>query len=35
MVEVHRARVFERLGVDSAAGLATTIAEMRGCGIEL
>ncbi len=35
MVEVHRARVFEKLGVDSAAELATTMAAMRGMGIAL
>ncbi len=35
MVEVHRARVFEKLGVDSAAELATTLAAMRGMGIAL
>jgi two-component system response regulator DctR len=32
-VEVTRARVFEKLGVDSAAALATTVAEMQRCGI--
>ncbi len=35
MVEVHRARVFEKLGVDSAAELATTLAAMRGMAITL
>jgi two-component system response regulator DctR len=35
MVEVHRSKVFEKLGVDSAAELATTIADMRACGIAL
>jgi len=35
MVEVHRAKVFEKLGVDSAAALATTVADMRTFGIEL
>jgi two-component system, LuxR family, response regulator DctR len=35
MVEVHRARVFEKLGVDSAAGLATTLASMRAMEIAL
>jgi two-component system response regulator DctR len=35
MVEVHRSRVFEKLGVDSAAELATTLADMRACGISL
>jgi two-component system response regulator DctR len=33
MVEVHRSKVFEKLGVDSPAELATTIAAMKGCGI--
>ncbi len=33
MVEVHRARVFERLGVDSAAGVATTIEKLRALGL--
>lgn len=33
MVEVHRARAFEKLGVDSPAELATTIAAMRSCGL--
>lgn len=33
MVEVHRAKVFEKLGVDSAAALATTVADMRGLRI--
>ena len=32
MVEVHRAKVFEKLGVDSAAGLATTVADLRSVG---
>lgn len=35
MVEVHRARVFEKLGVDSAAELATTLATMRAMAIAL
>lgn len=35
MVEVHRAKVFEKLGVDSAAALATTVADIRACGLEL
>jgi two-component system, LuxR family, response regulator DctR len=35
MVEVHRARVFEKLGVDSAAALATTLASMRAMEIAL
>jgi two-component system response regulator DctR len=33
-VEKARARVFEKLGVDSAAALATTFADMRACGID-
>jgi two-component system response regulator DctR len=33
MVEVHRAKAFEKLGVDSPAELATTMAAMRACGI--
>jgi two-component system response regulator DctR len=33
MVEVHRAKAFEKLGVDSPAELATTIAAMKACGI--
>jgi two-component system response regulator DctR len=35
MVEVHRSKVFEKLGVDSAAELATTLADMRASGIAL
>jgi DNA-binding NarL/FixJ family response regulator len=35
MVEVHRSKVFEKLGVDSAAELATTLADMRAAGIAL
>ena len=35
MVEVHKARAFEKLGVDSAAELSTTLAEMRACGIDV
>lgn len=35
MVEVHRSRVFEKLGVDSAAELATTLASMRAMAIGL
>ncbi len=34
-VEVHRAKAFEKLGVDSAAALATTIASMKACGMDL
>ncbi|MBP6853443.1 MAG: response regulator [Rhodoferax sp.] len=33
-VEMTRARVFEKLGVDSSAQLATTFADMRSCGID-
>jgi len=33
MVEVHRARVFERLGVHSAAGVATTVEQLRARGL--
>jgi two-component system response regulator DctR len=33
MVEVHRSKAFEKLGVDSPAELATTIATMKGFGI--
>ena len=33
MVEVHRAKAFEKLGVDSPAELATTMAAMKGCGL--
>ncbi|TFZ03477.1 response regulator transcription factor [Ramlibacter rhizophilus] len=33
MVEVHRARVFERLGVDSAAAVATTVEKLRSRGL--
>lgn len=32
-VEVTRSKVFEKLGVDSAAALATTLAAMRSCGV--
>jgi two-component system response regulator DctR len=35
MIEEHRRRVYDKLGVDSAAGLATTLAEMRGGGVDL
>jgi len=34
-VEVHRSKVFEKMGVDSAAALATTIADLRACGISI
>ncbi len=33
MVEVHRSKAYEKLGVDSPAELATTIADMKSCGI--
>jgi len=33
MIEEHRRKVFEKLGVDSAAGLATTLAELRADGV--
>jgi two-component system response regulator DctR len=33
MVEVHRSKAYEKLGVDTPAELATTIADMKGCGI--
>jgi two-component system response regulator DctR len=33
MVEVHRSKAFEKLGVDTPAELATTIAAMKSCGI--
>jgi len=32
MIEQHRSKVFDRLGVKSAPELATLIAEMRACG---
>ena len=35
MVEEHWVKVRDRLGVDSIATLATTLADMRACGIEL
>lgn len=35
MVEVHRAKAFEKLGVDSAAALATTVAAMKAAGMAL
>jgi two-component system response regulator DctR len=35
MVEEHRRKVYEKLGVDSTAGLATTLAEMRAGGLDL
>lgn len=33
MVEVHRAKVFEKMGIDSPAELATSIAAMKSHGI--
>jgi FixJ family two-component response regulator len=33
MVEVHRSKAYEKLGVDSPATLATTIADMQAYGI--
>ena len=33
MVEVHRSKAYEKLGVDTQAELATTIAAMKGFGI--
>lgn len=35
MVEVHRSKAFEKLGVDSAAELATTMAALKACGLRL
>jgi two-component system response regulator DctR len=35
MVEVHRSKAFEKLGVDSPAELATTIAAMKSCGMAI
>ncbi len=35
MVEVHRARAFEKLGVDSSAALATTVAALKASGLDL
>jgi two-component system response regulator DctR len=35
MIEEHRRKVYDKLGVDSAAGLATTLTEMRGTGLKL
>jgi two-component system response regulator DctR len=34
-IEEHRAKVFDRLGVGSAAELATLLAEMRAAGLDL
>jgi two-component system response regulator DctR len=35
MIEEHRRKVYDKLGVDSAAGVATTLAAMRADGLEL
>jgi len=35
MVEVHRSKAYEKLGVDKPAELATTIAAMKACGIDV
>jgi hypothetical protein len=35
MIEEHRRKVYDKLGVDSAAGLATSLAEMRAGGLNL
>lgn len=35
MIEEHRRKVYDKLGVDSAAGLATTLADMRAGGMTL
>jgi two-component system, LuxR family, response regulator DctR len=35
MVEEHRRRVYEKLGVDSSAGVATTLMELRADGVAL
>jgi hypothetical protein len=35
MVEEHRRRVYEKLGVDSSAGVATTLTELRADGVAL
>jgi two-component system response regulator DctR len=34
-VEMHRSKCFEKLGVDSSAALATTIAAMKASGIDV
>jgi FixJ family two-component response regulator len=34
-VEMHRAKLYEKLGVNSPAALATTIANMKSCGIDI
>lgn len=35
MIEENRRKVYDKLGVDSAAGVATTLAEMRGDRLDL
>ncbi len=35
MVEEHRRKVYDKLGVDSAAGVATTLTELRTDGVAL
>ncbi len=35
MIEEHRRKVYDKLGVDSAAGLATMLAKMKGDGMSL
>lgn len=35
MVEEHRRRVYEKLGVDSSAGVATTVMALRADGVAL
>lgn len=35
MIEEHRRKVYEKLGVDSAAGLATTLAQLRTDGVDV
>jgi two-component system response regulator DctR len=35
MVEEHRRKVYDKLGVDSAAGVATTLTQLRSDGVEI
>lgn len=35
MVEEHWVKVRDKLGVDTVAALATTVAELRACGVDL
>lgn len=35
MVEEHRRKVYEKFGVDSAAGVATTLTQLRADGVDL